>query len=130
MGSLLAFLLKSKNDLINFLDSIIEDESLKDCTFDCTFMSVQVDEKSDVSTKEQVSMIVKGDGIVERQLGFVDVSSDRNAATASQVMKEQLPKHLRTKKKLVLQTYDGVAVIYHINGGQVQVWLNKQMQID
>ena len=49
-----------QNDLINCLDSIIEDEILKEIN-DCTFMSVQVDETSDVSTKEQVSMIVRLD---------------------------------------------------------------------
>ena len=71
-----------QNDLINCLDSVIDDEILKEIN-DCTFMSVQVDEASDVSTKEQVSMIVrldKGNEIVERQLGLVDVSMNRNAA--------------------------------------------------
>ena len=113
-----------QNDLINCLDSVIEDEILKEIN-DCTFMSVQVDETSDVSTKEQVSMIVrldKDDEIVERQLAFVDVSSDRNAAAVSQVIKEQLSKHSRIKGKLVLQTCDGAAVMSgHINGVQVQV---------
>jgi hypothetical protein len=71
-----------QNDSINCLDSVIDDEILKEIN-DCTFMSVQVDEASDVSTKEQVSMIVrldKGNEIVERQLGLVDVSMNRNAA--------------------------------------------------
>ena len=52
----------------------------------------------------------------------VDVSSDRNAAAVSQVIKEQLSKHSRIKEKLVLQTYDGAAVMSgHINGVQVEV---------
>ena len=47
-----------QNDLINCLDSIIEYEIFKEIN-DCNFMSVQVDETSDVSTKEQVSMIAR-----------------------------------------------------------------------
>jgi hypothetical protein len=85
-----------QNDFICCLDSIIEDEILKEID-ECTFIRVQVDETLDVSTKEQVSMIVrldKGDQIVERQLGFVDVSSNRDAAVASQVIKDQLNQDL------------------------------------
>jgi hypothetical protein len=73
-------------------------------------MSVQVDETSDVSTKEQVSMIAhldKGSEIVERQLGFVDVSSNRNAAAITQVIKDKLSQHSGIKDKLIMQTYDG-----------------------
>jgi hypothetical protein len=113
-----------QNDLISCLDSIIEDEILKEIE-ECTFMSVQVDETSDVSTKEQVSMIVrldKGYQIVERQLGFVDVSSNRDAAAVSRVIKDKLNQHSRIKDKLILQTYDGAAVMSgHISGVQVQV---------
>ncbi|CAB4024838.1 zinc finger MYM-type 1-like [Paramuricea clavata] len=114
-----------QNDLINCLDSIIEDEIFKEINNDCTFMSVQVDETSDVSTKEQVSMIAhldKGSEIVERQLGFVDVSSNRNAAAITQVIKDKLSQHSGIKDKLIMQTYDGAAVMSgHINGVQVQV---------
>ena len=113
-----------QNDLINCLDSIIEDVILKEID-DCTFMSVQVDETSDVSTKEQVSMIArldKGSEIVERQLGFVDVSSNRNAAAISQIVKDKLSQHSRIEDKLIMQTYDGAAVMSgHINAVQVQV---------
>jgi hypothetical protein len=112
-----------QNDLINCLDSIIEDEIFKEIN-DCNFMSVQVDETSDVSTKEQVSMLSrldKGSEIVERQLGFVDASSNRNAAI-TQVIKDKLSQHYGIKENLIMQTYDGAAVISgHINGVQVQV---------
>ncbi|XP_046850176.1 zinc finger MYM-type protein 1-like isoform X3 [Xenia sp. Carnegie-2017] len=79
-----------QNDLIDCLDKIIEDEILKeiDC---CTFLSIQVDEATDVSTKEQLSVIVrmdKGESVIERQLGFVDVSCDRTATAISSVVKE------------------------------------------
>ena len=77
-------------------------------------MSVLVDETSDVSTKEQVSMIGrldKGSEIVERQLGFVDVSSNRNAAAITQVIKDKLSQHSGIKDKLIMQTYDGATFV-------------------
>ena len=88
-------------------------------------MSVQVDETSDVSTKEQISMIArldKGSEIVERQLGFVDVSMNRNAAAISQVVKDKLGQYSNIKDKLIMQTYDGASVMSgHINGVQAIV---------
>ncbi|XP_046861832.1 uncharacterized protein LOC124455167 [Xenia sp. Carnegie-2017] len=79
-----------QNDLIDCLDKIIEDEILKEI-YCCTFLSIQVDEATDVSTKEQLSVIVrmdKGESVIERQLGFVDVSCDRTATAISSVVKE------------------------------------------
>ena len=88
-------------------------------------MSVQVDGTSDVSTKEQVSMIArldKGSEIVERQLGFVDVSMNINAAAISQVVKDKLGQYSNIKDKLIMQTYDGASVMPgHINGVQAIV---------
>ena len=68
-------------------------------------MTVQVDETSDVSTKEQVSIIVhleKGNEIVERQLAFVDVSTDRNVAVVSQVITPESRRNLFCKPMRVL----------------------------
>ena len=88
-------------------------------------MSVQVDETSDVSTKEQVSMIVpldKGSEIVQRQLGFVDVSMNRNAAAISQVVKNKLGQYSNIKDKITMQTYDGASVMSgHVNSVQAIV---------
>ena len=113
-----------QNDIINCLDSIIDDEIMKEID-DCSFLSVQVDETSDVSTKEQVSIIArldKGSEIVERQLGFVDVSMNRNAAAISQVVKDKLGQYSHIKDKLIMQTYDGASVMSgHINGVQALV---------
>ncbi|CAB3981169.1 zinc finger MYM-type 1-like [Paramuricea clavata] len=110
-----------QSDLINCLDSVIDDEILKQIN-DCTFMSVQVDEASDVSTKEQVSMIVrldKDNEIVERQLGLVDARMNRNAAAISQVVKDKLGQYSNIKEKLIMQTHDGASVMSgHINGVQ------------
>jgi hypothetical protein len=90
-----------QNDLINCLDMIIYD-ILKEME-NCTFLSIQVD----VSTKEQLSMIVcldKGSDIIERQLGFVDVSSDRTATALSTVIKGKLIQHENIMDKLIGQT--------------------------
>ncbi len=113
-----------QNDLINCLDMIIEDEILKEME-NCTFLSIQVDKTADVSTKEQLSMIVrldKGSEIMERQLGFVDVSSDRTATALFTVIKGKLIQHENIKDKLIGQTYDGASVMSgHLNGVQAQV---------
>ncbi len=106
-----------QNDLINCLDMIIEDEILKEME-NCTFLStgIQVDETTDVSTKEQLSMIERLDKGSERQLGYVDVSSDRTATALSTVIKGKLIQHENIKDKLVGQTYDGASVMSgHLN---------------
>ena len=67
-------------------------------------LCVQVDETSDVSTEEQVSTIArldKGSEIVERQLGFVDVSTNKNAAAISQVVKDKLASILTSRTNLL-----------------------------
>ena len=70
-----------QNDLIECIDSVVQDQIDKEIE-DCTFLSIQIDETTDVSTKEQLSAIIhldkKGE-IVERFLKFADVSSDRTA---------------------------------------------------
>ncbi|CAB4018384.1 zinc finger MYM-type 1-like [Paramuricea clavata] len=84
-----------------------------------------VDEATDVSTKEQLSVIIrldKGSDIIERQLGFVDVSSDRTATALSTVIKGKLIQHENIMDKLIGQTYDGASVMSdHLNGVQAQI---------
>ena len=81
----------------------------------CTFLSVQVDETTDVPTKEQLSIIVRfdsGSDIVEGFLKFVDVQ---------QVLIEllQLSHTGITDSKLMTQTYDGASIMSgHIGGVQ------------
>ncbi|CAB3996100.1 zinc finger MYM-type 1-like [Paramuricea clavata] len=84
----------------------------------------EVDEATDVSTKEQLCMIVrldKGSDIIERQHGFVDVSSNRTATTLSTVIKCKLIQHENIMDKLIGQTYDGVIMSGHLNGVQAQI---------
>ena len=70
---------------------------------------MQVDGTLDVSAKERVSLIASLDcEVVKRQLRFVDVSKNRDAAALSQIFKEI---HSRIKEKPIMQTYDGAAVM-------------------
>ena len=86
-------------------------------------MSIQIDETADVSTREQLCVIVrferKGE-VVERFLKFYNVSSDRTAPAICDVVKLILSKYGETlKSKLVMQTYDGASVMAgHISGVQ------------
>ena len=69
-----------QNDLIECIDSVIQDQVDKEIE-NCRFLSIQVDETADVSTKEQLSVIIRLDGegeIVEMPLKPFDVSSDRS----------------------------------------------------
>ena len=68
-----------QNDLIECIDSVIQDQIDKDIE-NCRFLSIEVDETTDVSTTEQLSVIIHLDRegeIVERFLKLFDVSSDR-----------------------------------------------------
>ena len=67
-------------DLNECIDSVIQDQIDKEIE-NCRFLSIQVDETTDVSTKEQLSVIIRLDRegeIVERFLKFFDVSSYRS----------------------------------------------------
>eukprot|EP00795_Rhopilema_esculentum_P015519 gene15519-6782_t len=72
-----------QNDLIDCIDSVIQDVIDKEVK-ECTFLSMQVDETTDVTTKEQLSVIIRldrKDEIVERFLSafsnFTSLSSRR-----------------------------------------------------
>ena len=108
-----------QNDLIFCIDSIIEDQIVQEIK-NCTFLSIQIDEATDVSTKEQLSIIIRLDSngdIVERLLRFVDVSADRTAASISSVCENILEPYSDINNKLIMQTYDGASVMSgHLNG--------------
>ena len=50
----------TQNDLIECIDSVIQDQ-IDEEVQQCTFLNVQVDESTDVSTKEQLSVIIRLD---------------------------------------------------------------------
>ena len=111
-----------QNDIIECVDSVLQDEIDREIT-ECNFLSIQVDETTDIATKEQLSVILRFDRkgeVVERFLKFFDVSSDRSASTISCVVKQILSKYGESlKEKLIIQTYDGASVMSgHISGVQ------------
>ena len=114
-----------QNDLIECIDSVIQDQIDKEIE-DCTFLSIQIDETTDVSTKEQLSAIIRSDKkgeMVERFLKFADVTSDRTAPTITVIVKKVLHKYGDSlKNKLLMQTYDGATVMSgHVAGVQALV---------
>ncbi|XP_065070326.1 uncharacterized protein LOC135695262 [Rhopilema esculentum] len=115
----------TQNDLIECIDSVIQDQIDREIE-QCTFLSIQIDEATDFSTKEQLSCIIRLDKegeIVERFLKFHDVSSDRTASSISTIVKMLLHRYGEAlKNKLIMQTYDGASVMSgHISGVQTLV---------
>ena len=112
-----------QNDLIRCLDSIFEDTIVTEID-ECTFISVQVDPFLCLH-QEQVSMTARmdrGSEIVERQMGSLDVSKSRDSAAMSQLVTNKLSTHSNIKNKLVIQTYDGAAVMSgHVGSIQTRV---------
>ena len=113
-----------QNDLIECQDDVTQDEIDKEIS-DCQFISIQCDETLDISTKEQLCVIVRLDkvcDIVKRFLKFRNVSTGRTAP-AREVVKNVLSKYGDSLKfKLIMQTYDGAAVMSgHINGLQTLI---------
>ena len=91
----------------------------------CAFLSVMLDETSDISCFSQLSTVfryVNADGIIcERYIKFSDVSKDRSAAAIARLVVAQLTE-LGCLKKLIAQTYDGAAVMSgELNGVQAKV---------
>ena len=79
-----------QNDLIECIDSVVQDQMDEEVQ-QGTFLSVQVDETTDVSTNEQLSLIIrldKKDEVVERFLKCYTVSSDRPAPAISSIVKD------------------------------------------
>ena len=66
-----------QNDLLECIDSVIQDQVDKEIE-NCRFLSIQVDKTTDVSTKEQLSIIIRWDRegeIVERFLKLFDLQN-------------------------------------------------------
>ena len=95
-----------QNDLIECIDSVIQDQIHKEIE-NCRFLSIQVDETTIVSTKEQLSIINHLDSegeIVERFLKLFDVSSDRSAVAIIDVRSILSRYKESVKEKLIMQT--------------------------
>ena len=69
-----------QNDLIECIHSVIQHQIYKEIE-NCRFLSIQVDETTDVSAKEQLSVIIRLDSegeTVERIMKLFYISSDRS----------------------------------------------------
>ncbi|KAJ4426387.1 hypothetical protein ANN_27201 [Periplaneta americana] len=114
-----------QNDLINSVTDVLRDEIYNEIQ-NTDFMAIILDETSDVSNKSQLSTVfryfsVSQKKIVERFLGFRDVSADRTAAALFDHVNEVMEQY-NCGDKLVAQTYDGAAVMSsHLNGLQSKV---------
>ena len=113
-----------QNDLIESVANVVL-QSIKLEISECLFIAILLDETSDVSNKSQLSSVVrlvtKSGQIVERFLGYTDVSSDR---TANRISKHVLNimETYGCGSKLIAQTYDGAAVMSgELNGTQAKV---------
>lgn len=88
------------------------------------FFAWQVDETTDITCQSQLSVIfryVKNGAVVERFMGFYDVSSGRTAEDLFKLLTETFSK-FDMEKKLIAQTYDGAAVMAgHLNGLQAKI---------
>ncbi|OAF65723.1 hypothetical protein A3Q56_06543, partial [Intoshia linei] len=74
----------------------------------CPFISAQADETTDYVYKSK---------IIERFMGFFDVSNDKNALRLADVIESSLISYSGIRNKLISQTYDGATVMSgHING--------------
>ena len=113
-----------QNDLIDSVSHVVLAEIKKEL-HNCLFVSVLLDETSDISCYSQLSTVfryVNTDGhLHERFVKFSDVSKDRSAVAIARLVVAQLIE-LGCLKKLVAQSYDGAAVMSgELNGVQAKV---------
>ena len=85
-----------------------------------------MDETTDVTTEEQLSIIIRLDkknDVVERFLEFYNVSSDSTAPAINSIVKDVFtPYEDSILNKLIIQIYDGASVMPgHISGVQTLV---------
>ncbi|KAL4121591.1 hypothetical protein QTP88_014076 [Uroleucon formosanum] len=101
-----------QNDLIQSISNVL----MKRVTLEIKnvdFVSIIMDETTDVVSKSQLSIIfryITHEGVQERFLGFVDVSQDRSAKCLAEYTFNILQGY-NCENKLIAQTYDGAAVM-------------------
>ena len=89
-------------------------------------MSIQVDETTHVSTKEQLSVIIRldrGGEIVERFLKLFDISSDKSTVAISDVVRSIHSRFEESSR--ILQAYDGSSIISGQIGG-LQTFIRQE----
>lgn len=91
----------------------------------CKCYSVQVDDTTDITQRTQCSIILRyvtdESKLVERFLGFFNVSEDQTAEGLFNLMNSVLQK-FEFKTKLIGQCYDGASVMAgNLNGVQAKI---------
>lgn len=113
-----------QNELIDCISDYINDY-LKNEINDTSFFSVEVDDTTDITQTSQCSIIVRyvnSEGfIVERFLGFHDVSADRTSEKLFRML-DTILDQFKYHNKLIAQCYDGASVMAgHLNGLQKRI---------
>lgn len=111
-----------QNDLIFAIASVIINKI--HCEIEQTeFVALMIDETPDTSGKEQLCVILRyfteSHCIVDRFLGFIDVSSNRTAEALTKIIVDILNDYKCTQK-LIAQIYDGAAVLSSNKNGVQQ----------
>jgi hypothetical protein len=113
-----------QNDIIESVANIILEE-IKSEINGAKFVSIIVDETTDICDKSQLSTIFRyvtdTGNIEERFVGFADVSENRDATALFNHIVRYLDEY-NCRQKLIAQTYDGAAVMAgEHNGVQAKV---------
>lgn len=113
-----------QNELIECISGYINDH-IKNEIKNCPFFSLQIDDTTDITQTSQSSIIIRyvnSQGLlVERFLGFYDVSAGRTADHLF-TMAATVLDPLEYQLKLVGQCYDGASVMSgHLNGLQQKI---------
>nr|CAI5854557.1 unnamed protein product [Callosobruchus analis] len=101
-----------QNDLIESISSVVK-HKIQEELRSTAFFSWQIDETTDIACKSQLSVIFRyviGGDIVERFVGFYDISSGKNAESLYQLLVTEF-QEFDLKHKLIAPTYDGAAVM-------------------
>ncbi|KAL4090672.1 hypothetical protein QTP88_025466 [Uroleucon formosanum] len=112
------------NDLISCISEFLINQ-IKNEIKQCKFYSIQIDDTTDISQKTQCSIIIRyvtdKSELVERFLGFHNVSEDRTAQGLFNLVNSVLHE-FDIENKLVGQCYDGACVMSgHLTGLQARV---------
>lgn len=104
-----------QNDLIQSISNVLL-KQIENEIRDAPFVAIIMDETTDIVSKSQLSTVLRyvntidGYEVVERFLGFTDVSEDRSAKALSEHVFSFISKYA-CEEKLIAQTYDGAAVM-------------------
>ncbi|KAL4091278.1 hypothetical protein QTP88_025991 [Uroleucon formosanum] len=113
-----------QNDLISCISEFLINQ-IKNEIKQCKFYSIQIDDTTDISQKTQCSIIIRyvtdKSELVERFLGFHNVSEDRTAQGLFNLVNSVLHE-FDIENKLVGQCYDEACVMSgHLTGLQARV---------